>query len=61
MQIEPPAPTFGRRYARGEAQIVWTTLVSDLGRLPVVERFDAVVSVRDVGEVVDVTPAKKKE
>jgi anthranilate synthase component 1 len=30
MQIEPPAPAFGRRYARGEAQIVWTNLVSDL-------------------------------
>ena len=30
MQIEPPPPAFGRRYARGEAQIVWTNLVSDL-------------------------------
>ena len=30
MQIEPPAPAFGRRYTRGEAQIVWTNLVSDL-------------------------------
>jgi anthranilate synthase component 1 len=30
MQIEPPAPAFARRYARGEAQIVWTNLVSDL-------------------------------
>ena len=30
MQIEPPATAFARRYARGEAQIVWTTLVADL-------------------------------
>jgi anthranilate synthase component I len=30
MQIEPAAPAFARRYARGEAQIVWTSLVSDL-------------------------------
>src|SRR6516165_10725587 len=30
MQIEPPATAFVRRYARGESQIVWTTLVSDL-------------------------------
>src|SRR5437762_752804 len=30
MQIEPPAPAFAKRYARGEPQIVWTTLVSDL-------------------------------
>jgi hypothetical protein len=30
MQIEPPAPAFAKRYARGEAQVVWTTLVSDL-------------------------------
>ncbi len=30
MQIEPPAPAFARRYARGEAQVVWTNLVSDL-------------------------------
>jgi anthranilate synthase component I len=30
MQIEPPATAFTRRYARGEPQIVWTTLVSDL-------------------------------
>src|SRR5260370_39797456 len=30
MQIEPPAAAFARRYARGEPQIVWTTLVSDL-------------------------------
>src|SRR6202165_2729817 len=30
MQIEPPATAFARRYARGESQIVWTTLVSDL-------------------------------
>src|SRR5436305_13453814 len=30
MQIEPQAPVFAKRYARGEAQVVWTTLVSDL-------------------------------
>jgi anthranilate synthase component 1 len=30
MQIEPPATAFARRYARGEPQIVWSTLVSDL-------------------------------
>src|SRR3974377_543040 len=30
MQIEPSAPAFAKRYARGEPQIVWTTLVSDL-------------------------------
>ena len=30
MQIDPPATAFARRYARGEPQIVWTTLVSDL-------------------------------
>ncbi len=30
MQIEPPATAFARRYARGEPQVVWTTLVSDL-------------------------------
>ena len=30
MQIEPPATAFARRYARGEPQIVWTTLVADL-------------------------------
>src|SRR5712671_1090091 len=30
MQIEPQAPAFAKRYARGEPQIVWTTLVSDL-------------------------------
>jgi anthranilate synthase component 1 len=30
MQIEPPATAFARRYGRGEAQIVWATLVSDL-------------------------------
>jgi anthranilate synthase component 1 len=30
MQIEPPASAFAKRYARGEPQIVWTTLVSDL-------------------------------
>src|SRR5262245_66157381 len=30
MQIEPQASVFGKRYARGEAQVVWTTLVSDL-------------------------------
>ena len=30
MQIEPQAGAFARRYARGEPQVVWTTLVSDL-------------------------------
>jgi anthranilate synthase component 1 len=30
MQIEPQVAAFGKRYARGEAQVVWTTLVSDL-------------------------------
>jgi anthranilate synthase component 1 len=30
MQIEPQATAFTKRYARGEAQVVWTTLVSDL-------------------------------
>jgi anthranilate synthase component 1 len=30
MQIEPPAATFAKRYAAGEAQVVWTTLVADL-------------------------------
>jgi anthranilate synthase component I len=30
MQIEPQADAFAERYARGEAQVVWTTLVADL-------------------------------
>src|SRR5271169_5669101 len=30
MQIEPSAETFAARYAAGEAQVVWTTLVADL-------------------------------
>src|SRR6266436_9111999 len=30
MQIEPQATAFAKRYARGEAQVIWTTLVSDL-------------------------------
>jgi anthranilate synthase component 1 len=30
MQIEPSATAFAKRYARGEPQIVWTTLVADL-------------------------------
>jgi anthranilate synthase component I len=30
MQIEPSGDAFAERYARGEAQVVWTTLVSDL-------------------------------
>ncbi len=30
MQIEPAADVFAERYARGETQVVWTTLVSDL-------------------------------
>jgi anthranilate synthase component I len=30
MQIEPQASAFTKRYARGEPQVVWTTLVADL-------------------------------
>jgi anthranilate synthase component I len=30
MQIEPSAAAFAMRYAAGEAQVVWTTLVADL-------------------------------
>ncbi|AMN42362.1 anthranilate synthase component I [Rhodoplanes sp. Z2-YC6860] len=30
MQIEPRADAFSTRYGRGEAQVVWTTLVADL-------------------------------
>src|ERR1700691_347777 len=30
MQIEPSAQSFAARYAAGEAQAVWTTLVADL-------------------------------
>jgi anthranilate synthase component 1 len=30
MQVEPAADAFAARYARGEAQVVWTTLVADL-------------------------------
>jgi anthranilate synthase component 1 len=30
MRIEPPADDFAARYARGEAQVAWTTLVGDL-------------------------------
>ena len=30
MQIEPPETAFAERYGRGEAQVVWTTLVADL-------------------------------
>jgi anthranilate synthase component 1 len=30
MQIEPQAAAFAKRYGRGEAQVVWTTLVADL-------------------------------
>src|ERR1700723_2103410 len=30
MQIEPSAATFAARYAAGDAQVVWTTLVADL-------------------------------
>jgi anthranilate synthase component I len=30
MQIEPQASAFAARYAAGEAQVVWTTLVADL-------------------------------
>jgi hypothetical protein len=30
MQTEPSAEVFADRYARGEAQVVWTTLDADL-------------------------------
>ncbi len=30
MQIEPSAQSFAARYAAGEPQVVWTTLVADL-------------------------------
>src|ERR1700712_866260 len=30
MQIEPTAGDFAKRYAQGEAQVVWSTLVADL-------------------------------
>src|SRR5499433_3869208 len=30
MQIEPSEIAFAERYRRGEAQVVWTTLVADL-------------------------------
>jgi anthranilate synthase component I len=30
MQFEPPAASFATRYAAGEPQVVWTTLVADL-------------------------------
>ena len=30
MQIEPPESAFADHYGRGEAQVVWTTLVADL-------------------------------
>src|ERR1043165_8046304 len=30
MQIEPAPDAFAARYARGEPQVVWTTLVADL-------------------------------
>lgn len=30
MQIEPPESTFAELYSRGQAQVVWTTLVADL-------------------------------
>jgi anthranilate synthase component 1 len=30
MQVEPSAAAFAARYAAGEAQVVWTTLVADL-------------------------------
>ena len=29
MQIEPPAAAFAKRYARGEAQVAWCTLVAE--------------------------------
>src|SRR5471032_1252804 len=30
MQIEPSESAFAERYGRGQAQVVWTTLVADL-------------------------------
>ena len=30
MQIEPQSGAFAKCYARGEPQVVWTTLVADL-------------------------------
>src|SRR5436305_6342054 len=30
MEIEPTADAFAARYERGEAQVLWTTLVADL-------------------------------
>src|SRR3954462_10284574 len=30
MQIEPTADAFAARYERGEARVLWTTLVADL-------------------------------
>ena len=30
MQIEPPESAFAETYGRGQAQVVWTTLVADL-------------------------------
>ena len=30
MLIEPASPAFAARYAAGEPQVVWTTLVADL-------------------------------
>ena len=30
MQIEPTVEDFAERYSRGEAQVIWTTLVADL-------------------------------
>ena len=30
MHIEPSAQSFAARYAAGEPQVVWTTLVADL-------------------------------
>ena len=30
MQIEPSETAFAERYGRGQAQVVWTTLVADL-------------------------------
>ena len=45
MQIEPAADDFAERYRRGEAQVVWTTLVADLEtpvvRLPQARRRQA--------------------
>jgi anthranilate synthase component 1 len=48
MRIEPQADEFARRYNRGEAQVVWSTLVADLetpvcwSRLKAAQSADAI-------------------